>query len=331
MVSQTAVEPAGAAQAQAAGCSPAPPPGPLSVVLVTFESARHLPELARALRSTSVTPHRVLVVDNASRDGTVALARAEGFEVIESASNDGFGAACNRALGLLDTPYVLFCNPDVRPSPEAIELLLRALEHAPGAASAGPALGGHAGVRRFSRLSASIASFLPGRIYGLLDRRAPTASLGPTAEPVAVDYVEGAFMLCRAEALRSVGGFDERFFLYHEEEDLCRRLGEAGWQTLLVPRAVAAHSQGTSSEGVAAGAMCAFRLHSLYWYHRRYHSRAYAELSRAAVALCVGCDRACRALARRAQVYPPGTALAAFHSIDALRAQRGLPRDRRAP
>ena len=97
------------------------------------------------------------------------------------------------------------------------------------------------------------------------------------ADWLTVDYATGAFILCRVSAMHSVGGFDESFFLYCEEEDLARRLRELGWQTLLVPSAVGAHEHSTSSEGVDQAVMAPFYFHSLYRYYRRYHSRGYAE------------------------------------------------------
>jgi GT2 family glycosyltransferase len=298
--------------------------GRVTAVVPTFNSSRHLSRLAELMRSASVLAVRMLVVDNASSDDTSDVARANGFEVLQNSHNEGFGAACNAGLQIAESEYVLLCNPDVRPSSDTLELLLSALQETPRAAVAGAALGGESGVRRFSRLSGSVASFLPANVHRRLGLGRRGGSSAEGKAHLAVDYVEGAFMLCRVAALRSVGGFDERFFLYHEEEDLCRRLARRGWLTLLVPAAVAGHDHGTSSDGVGGGAMTAFRLHSLYWYQRKYHSRAYAELVRLAVAACVLLDRLCRALTRRRQVYPAGTARAAFRTVDALRAGFGL-------
>jgi N-acetylglucosaminyl-diphospho-decaprenol L-rhamnosyltransferase len=303
----------------------------VTAVVASYNSSRHLPRLAELMRGASVLPLRMLLVDNASSDGSPDAARENGFEVLQNARNGGFGAACNAGLEVAESEYVLLCNPDVRPASDTLELLLGALERTPRAAVAGAALGDGSGVRRFSRIAASVAGFLPSYAHrGLgLGRRASAPASG--TEQLAVDYVEGAFMLCRVAALRSVGGFDERFFLYHEEEDLCRRLARRGWLTLLVPGAVAGHDHGTSSDGVGEGAMTAFRLHSLYRYQRKYHSRPYAELSRLTVGACVLLDRLCRMLTRRRQVYPAGTARAAFRTVDALREAHGLgDREQRA-
>jgi N-acetylglucosaminyl-diphospho-decaprenol L-rhamnosyltransferase len=295
----------------------APTPG-VTAIVVSHNSAQHLQALGEALAVGSSTPDRMLVVDNASSDDTVARARAAGFEVHETGSNGGFGAACNVALRLTDTEYVLICNPDVRPSSSALEKLVAALSEVDAAAVAGASLDRPFHARRFSRISGNVWGFLPGRLQRKLKGLAPDVLVDPDAHR-AVDYVVGAFMLCRVSALRDVGGFDERFFLYTEEEDLCRRLGQRGWLTLLVPTVAVAHGDRGSSEGVDGSQMAAFYFHSLYLYYRKYHSRPYAEWARCVLAACVTVDRAGRALAGRKQVYEASAARAPFSDIRTLR------------
>lgn len=296
-----------------------PIPGSVTVVVVSHNSARHIPGLGRALAAGSLKPTRMLMVDNSSVDNTVARARAAGFEVHETGSNNGFGAACNVALAMADTEYVLICNPDVVPSSTAVEQLVSALTDVPAAAVAGAAYDQTFRARRFSRLSANVWSFLPGWMRSRLKRFAVEVTVDFHEKQVPVDYVVGAFMLCRVGALRSVGGFDESFFLYSEEEDLCRRLGESGWQTLFVSSVRLIHEHSTSSEGVNIAAMAPFRFHSLYWYYRKYHSRAYAELARLMIAMCLLTHRAYRGLTKQCQVYGPGAVTAPFRSIDRIR------------
>jgi N-acetylglucosaminyl-diphospho-decaprenol L-rhamnosyltransferase len=298
----------------------------VTIVVVTYNSARHLEALARALASGSFPPSRMLVVDNDSTDDTVVRARSAGFEVVETGSNDGFGSGCNVGLHAASTEFVLFCNPDVHPSRDALGRLVAALIDNSMAAIAGVALDKPYVGRRFSRISGDILIFLPTWLQRSLSRFGIEVPIDPTSEQVVVDYVVGAFMLCRVAALRLVDGFDERFFLYCEEEDLCRRLGEIGWRTLLVPAARARHEASTSSEGADGKTMAPFLLHSLYWYYRKYHTRVYAEFARCLLSACVIADRGYRAVTRKEQAYGPGTAGASFRSINSLR--RG--NDRRA-
>lgn len=296
-----------------------PAPGQITAVVVSHNSARHLARLADALRSGSVVPLRMIVVDNASADDSVACARAAGFEVCETGSNRGFGAACNAGLRMTETELVLFCNPDVLPSVQALERLLSALSSTATAAIAGGATRRPLEARRFSRITGNLWHFLPRRFKRRTQRYRAAFAVDLHDGPMVVDFVEGSFILCRATALRSVGGFDERFFLYSEEEDLARRLGERGWQTLLVPDATVEHGYSESSQGVDKSVMAPFRLHSLYWYYRRYHPRWYAELARWTLAICISGDRIYRALAHRPQIYAPGSASAPFRSIEAIR------------
>jgi GT2 family glycosyltransferase len=288
----------------------------VTAIVVTHNSARHLAALGHALASSSFAPERKLVIDNASVDDTVARARLAGFEVRETESNDGFGSACNAGLRVTSTEFVLLCNPDVLPSPGALEMLVTALTTNPMAAIAGA---GEA--RRFSRISRELTGFLPRSVQHRTERFGGSAPVARGDGQIVVDYTVGAFILCRAAALNAVGGFDECFFLYGEEEDLSRRLGRRGWQTVLVPSALIAHEVGASSDGVDNTDTAPFRLHSLYWYYRKYHSRLYAELARYTLAICVVIDCLYRALLRREQVYGLKTAAAPFRSIDSIRSE----------
>jgi GT2 family glycosyltransferase len=290
----------------------------VTVVIVTYNSARHLEALARAL-SSGTPPGRLLAVDNASADDSVGRAKLAGFEVLETGSNDGFGAACNIGLRATSTEFVLFCNPDVRPAPDALSRLVAALVDDPTAGIAGVAFDKPHLARRFSTVTGGIWLFLPRSLQRLFRRFDIEVPIDPTSERVVVDYVVGAFMLCRVAALRPIGGFDERFFLYCEEEDLCRRLGNIGWRTLLVPAARATHETSTSSEGTDGKTMAPFLLHSLYWYYRKYHTRMYSEVARCVLSLCVVMDKGCRTVAGKEQAYGPRTASAAFRSLNSLR------------
>jgi GT2 family glycosyltransferase len=291
----------------------------ITLVVVTHNSARHIPAFALALSQSSLAPTRSLVVDNASTDDSAARAEAAGFAVCATGSNEGFGAACNLGLNMASTELILFCNPDVRPSPDALERLALTLARNPSAAVAGAAFEDRVEGRRFSRITGDVVGFIPHRLRSRVERFGCQLPVDSSQDQVVVDYAVGAYLLCRVAALRSVGGFDERFFLYSEEEDLCRRLGEAGWQTLLVPSARVIHEGTTSSEGVDKAVMSSFRFHSLYWYYRRYHSRGYAELARCMFAICVMTDRIYRTLVRRRQVYSAGAAVASFRSVAAIR------------
>ena len=128
----------------------------MTAVVVTHNSGRHLAGLGRALSDSTVMPARLLAVDNASVDDSVEQARRAGFEVNATGTNRGFGAGCNVGLRSASTEFVLFCNPDVRPTPVALERLLNVLVDTPDAAIVGPAFDGPLGplgFRESSRVS----------------------------------------------------------------------------------------------------------------------------------------------------------------------------------
>jgi N-acetylglucosaminyl-diphospho-decaprenol L-rhamnosyltransferase len=291
----------------------------VTVVVVSHNSAEPIATLAAALEQSNILPKRWLVVDNDSNDDTAERAKAAGFEVHQLDENVGFGAACNVGLSAAETEFVLFCNPDIVPGREAIDRLITALLDAPSGAMVGPALGEPVEARHFSRLSGNLWQFLPRFAKRRVRRYGPTHPVRADKFAEPVDFVEGAFILCRVNALRSVDGFDERFFLYSEEEDLARRLRQRGWQTLIVPSATVTHGGSKSSKDVDRSTMAAFRLHSLYWYYRRYHPRWYAECARVTLAVCVVIDRAYRAVRHERQLYSASSALAGFRSISAIR------------
>lgn len=198
----------------------------------------------------------IIVVDNASADGSVAMLRDEfpAVRVIANAENVGFGAANNQGLGESSGKYVLFLNPDTEVKPGAIQLLLTFIDQRPRAGCVGPRLLNPDGSTQPSRRSfPRLATFLVestvlqrylsglaslGRFYHLLE---------PEDQPQQVDWLVGACLLVRRAALDEVGAFDERFFMYSEEMDLCYRLRQAGWEVWFVPEAEIVHHEGASS------------------------------------------------------------------------------------
>jgi hypothetical protein len=198
----------------------------------------------------------VTVADNASGDGSVDLVRTEfpWARVIANAHNVGFGAAHNQALRQARGRYWLALNSDAAPAVGSLRTLVDAMDADAGVAAAGPKLRLPSGSiqpsrRRFPTIatlfmeSTQIQRFAPDnrvlRTYYVKDRS--------DEEAQDVDWLVGACLCLRAEAMRQVGLFDERFFMYSEETDLCRRLKTAGWRVRYVPQAEVWHLEGGSS------------------------------------------------------------------------------------
>ena len=222
----------------------------IGVAVVSYNTA---PLLRRCLESVvGDTAGPVLVVDNASTDGSAEMVRRE-FPTVRlraETDNRGYGAAANLAAGDLDSRYVLLLNADTQLTPGAAGALAEYLDSHPAAAVAGPRLVGAAGAFEPS------AHPFPRPLALLLQESGLRRRLGHAREAEwrtrSVDWVLGAALAIRREAFERVGGFDEGFFLYQEEVDLCFRLRAAGWETHYAPVATVLHVGGASTGQRAA-------------------------------------------------------------------------------
>ncbi|WP_084516116.1 glycosyltransferase family 2 protein [Microbacterium luticocti] len=238
----------------------------VAAIVVTYDSARHIDELIGSLRDQVGVRMRVIVVDNASRDDTVARVRRHADVVcLDSGGNLGYAAGVNIGMSAAgDARAVFVVNPDAVVRPGAVRTLLDALDADAGLGLAAPRLEDATGRTTISLFHEPT----PGR--ALAD-----ALLGPVwqARPPActewerraaaydrahdVDWASGAALMVRAAAARSVGEWDEGFFLYSEETDFCRRLRDQGWRIGYVPDARVRHDQGGSGSSPDLDALMA--------------------------------------------------------------------------
>ena len=226
----------------------------MDVLIVSYQSAA---TVSAALASVLACPRvaGTVVVDNASSDRSAEMASAAGAErVVRNAENVGFAAAVNRGLRDCHSDYVLLLNPDATIDAIALEQLAAALDAAPAAVMAGPVLLAddgrvELGARRFSSVVNRLLWHmpLPWRPAWATPEYPDSVALAAAADPRPVDYLWGAALLVRRRFLDEIGGLDERFFLYSEDEDLGRQARARGYLTLLVPRARARHIGGAST------------------------------------------------------------------------------------
>jgi N-acetylglucosaminyl-diphospho-decaprenol L-rhamnosyltransferase len=252
----------------------------LSVIIVNFNSGEHLAACLGALVAhMPPVAWDAVVVDNASTDGSAGVVATYGDRVrlIRLADNVGFARAMNRGLAETRGELVLMLNPDCRLLPGAVARLMSELDRMPRCAVVGPQVvdedGREQGSARgdpslwtgfFGRTTLG-TRLLPGSLLARRNvRRA--AELPPGATSLEVDWVAGACLLARREALDAVGGFDERYFLYWEDADLCRRLRAHGYTVRYVPAARVVHAVGRSSRSNARAAIRAFH-ESAYLYY----------------------------------------------------------------
>jgi N-acetylglucosaminyl-diphospho-decaprenol L-rhamnosyltransferase len=230
----------------------------VGAVVVNYNAGSALLECVSSLRSEKVG--EVVVVDNASKDGSLALlgevARGEGpapVRVVEAGRNLGFGAAVNLGAASGASPFLLVCNPDVVLRPGAVATLVDRLRSNESIALAGPLIRDSDGDvypsgRDFPSLVDAIGHAFIGLIWGGNPWTKRYRHIGADqhrSRPA--DWVSGSCFVVRRLAFESVGGFDPRYFMYVEDVDLCWRLHRAGWGTWYEPAAEVTHEQGRST------------------------------------------------------------------------------------
>jgi len=211
---------------------PAPAPPRLSVAVVTFESAAVLPALLDALRRELRAGDELVVVDNASRDDSAALARAAGARVIANPVNLGFATACNQAAAAATGDVLVLLNPDAVPEPGFRDAIVRpGLEGWDlwmGLVLDGDVVNTSGGVVHFTGLAWA----------GEAGRPAPPPGSGGQR---AVGFASGACLALPRRAWTALGGFSPAFFMYHEDVDLSLRMRLRGGRVGVEPAARVHH------------------------------------------------------------------------------------------
>ena len=249
----------------------------VAAVLVNYNAGN---ELRRALQSLADDLRGRLwegvVIDNASADGseTIAAEFAPAVRLIRNASNIGFGRGANQGIAATSASLVLIMNPDCALTAGALGSMRGALQAHPSCAVVGPRiLDPDGSVQGSARGDPDMLTGLFGRT-AMLRRLFPDAAISrrnvvtdpASVDGAVVDWVSGACFLARRDALTSVGGFDERYFLYWEDADLCRRLRARGYEIRYVPAATAVHRVGHSSRTARAASVRAFHASAYRYY-----------------------------------------------------------------
>ncbi len=236
----------------------------LSIIIVNWNGGDLL---RRTVESVVAAPpsveHEVVVVDNASSDDSLARLRSSGaaatlgerLRVFENAENLGFGRANNQAFAQTRTPLLLLLNPDTEVTPGSIDRLMATVRSGARVGAAGPKLlnaDGSVQVSVWRNSPAAWEALLTGfGLHRLLPRRVRgdllLAEHFDYARPRAVGMLSGAAMLVRREVVEEVGGFDENFHMYGEDNEWCLRITRAGWRLLFEPEAVVMHHGAASS------------------------------------------------------------------------------------
>ncbi len=260
----------------------------VTVVIVSLNTRELLRECIDTLQHGSGdVSFETVVIDNASRDGSAEMVAAQFPDVrlICNESNLGFARANNRGFEIAHGRYVVLLNSDAFLRPGALALSVAHMEKNPTVGLGGARLVGRDGswqpaARMFPStlndllmMSGMAANYPASPFFGRADR-----TWANPDEEAAVDWVPGAYSIIRKDVLEQIGYFDERFFLYYEEVDLCRRIRAAGYEIWYWPDVVTVHLGGESSRKVAGVELSAsgsqltlWRMRSELLYYRKHH------------------------------------------------------------
>ncbi len=253
----------------------------LSVVVVTYNSHDHIAGCLRSLdRARGTLEMEVLVVDNASADGTLDEVRATApwARIVEMGDNCGYARAVNRGTRESTGEFVMALNPDSEVGVDALETLRAHLRAHPRCAIAGPRLVGADGEVELSGRS------FPGPTTFLFNRYSLATRLWPgnpwsrryllldwdRTTDRTVDWLSGSCLFVRRAAIADVGGMDETYFMFNEDVDWCHAMKKAGWTVDYVAGANVMHRIG-SSKGRVSSRVILERHRGMVHYLRKYH------------------------------------------------------------
>jgi len=254
----------------------------LAIVVVSYNTTYHLKRCLLSLKNNPLSDGSsvVVVVDNASTDGSPQMIRKKfpWAYRIENDENLGFARGCNQGIRAIDAKYYLLFNSDAASMGNALDVMVSFMDANPDIGAAGGLTFTEDGVIQPSTLvhpnywnllfsRASLLAKLPVFRWKMEELRKVPDDITD------VPALAGGFLILRAEAIEEVGLLDERFFLYLEDIDICRRLRKAGWRVVFNPNARILHSWGASSNKR--------RTKAFWWHHMsmfRYFQKHYPYL-----------------------------------------------------
>lgn len=251
----------------------------LSIIIVTYNSTADIDAcLGSLVRHPPSTDHEIVVIDNASTDGTAAAVRSRWHEVrvIDAGANLGFARANNLGIQQTVGSLILLLNPDTSVPAGSLDALVAALDARPDAAIAGPRLVDANGrvELSFGRMLSPLAELRQKILVEYARQTKPVAAYveSITRKPREVHWVSGACLLVRRADAEAVGLMDERFFMYAEDVDFCASIRARGRRVVFCPTAEVIHVRGRSRATAAAATQRAYRRSQLAFY-QKHHPR----------------------------------------------------------
>jgi N-acetylglucosaminyl-diphospho-decaprenol L-rhamnosyltransferase len=225
----------------------------VSAVVVNYNAASVIGDCLRSLRDEGV--EEVVVADNASSDDSREVV-GNAAVWLSNGANLGYGAGANRGAQATSGRYLLVCNPDLTFQPGAVKAMAQVLDNDGGVGIVGPRIENLDGTtypspRVFPRLSDSIGHAVVGLVRpdNPWTRRYKLLDMDRTALVPSVDWVSGSCFMVRRSLWDELGGFDESYFMFAEDMDLCWRAGRRGWRVAFEPAATVVHVEGVSRRG----------------------------------------------------------------------------------
>jgi N-acetylglucosaminyl-diphospho-decaprenol L-rhamnosyltransferase len=258
----------------------------LAVVVVNYNTGSFLERCMDSIHaSTGDVSLEVVLVDNASTDGSAERAAAGHPDVrlIRNRSNVGFARAANQGIEATTAPFVLLLNPDAEVVGGTLASLVKLARERPRAGAIGvmvrnPDRSIQPSARRVPRLGEALGHAFLGPVMPANPfTRSYTMADWDRASERAVEWVSGSAMLLRRAALEEVGTFDEGYFMYVEDVDLCTRLRRGGWTVLFCPELEVIHQIGVSTRG-QRGRMAFEHSRSIQRYYDKFHARGAGAL-----------------------------------------------------
>jgi len=241
----------------------------ISFIIVSYNTADLIGECIGSVQAIADCVKEIIVVDNASTDSSADLIRRNfpSVRLIENDQNRGFAAANNQAIPLCRGRYIFFLNPDTRIESESLRPVLSFMDENPRIGLAGTRI-----INPDGSVQQSVEYRYPGQRYAKTELK---GLKGPIA------WVMGAGMIARSDVIRMAGGFDEDFFLYGEEQDLCLRIRKLGYEIGYCDSPVITHFGGQSERKTELPDLWKKKILSEYLFYRKhYHPGTIKKIAR---------------------------------------------------
>lgn len=268
----------------------------LTIGIVNYNTKE---DLKRCIKSILLNPpncnYQIVIVDNNSKDGSknfIKKSKQKKIKYILNKKNIGFGAACNQIAQIQSSSYILFLNPDVEVSKNSIDKLIKLLKKdGKIGVATGKLLYPNGSFQLSCRKFPTILRVLFGR-ESVLRKIFPNNTISKEYLMSEVNYdkiqfpdsVRGAVMLFKTEIFKKIGGFDEKFFLFFEDTDICLRLRKKGYEIAYLPEAVFYHQLGGSTKKEKLKTKTAINI-SMFYYIRKNMNYNFLMLSLLFIAL----------------------------------------------